>query len=155
MTIDINLFDVGAAVSKLNKAKENLQTGVKDLVEILLEDGSEIAQASDGSMADISKVMQTDETGSIIAGGNQPIIAEFGAGDATLSPSGLFENMPDTPVYPGSYSELVGSGQYAENGWWMYRHKVFTKIEPRQGLYNAKSYVKDNAESIAREVIKL
>ncbi|MBP5442296.1 MAG: hypothetical protein J6Y60_03565 [Treponema sp.] len=157
MTINIPLSDDGIrnVINRIIKAKENLEIGVKDLVEALVDDGAEVARAADGSMADISTVMLTENSGTIIAGGDQPIIAEFGAGDATISPSGLFENEPDTPVYPGSYSELVGSGQYAENGFWVFGGQRYTEVEPRQGLHEAKQYIEDSAESIAEEVIKL
>ena len=82
-----------------------------------------------------------------------PLIAEFGAGDATIDV--MFENYPGVDVYPGSYSEQVGSGEYAATGKWHFGGKEYTEVQPRGGLYNAKVFIKDNAAEIAKEVIKL
>ena len=157
MTIDIHLSteSILSAIHRLNQAKEHIRWGLQDTIDILVSEGADIAQAADGSMATVIGYLQDEHLGVIDAVGENPIIAEFGAGDATLSPSGLFENVPDTPVYPGAYSELVGTGQYADYGWWKFGGKIYTQVEPRQGMYKAKEYIKSNGARIASEVIKL
>ena len=88
-----------------------------------------------------------------MAAGQAPVIAEFGAGDATIPV--LFENYAGVDVYPGSYSEQVGSGEYAETGVWHFGGKVYRQVEPRGGMLMAREYIRDNSTEIAREVIEL
>ena len=67
----------------------------------------------------------------------------------------MFENYVGVDVYPGAYSELVGSGEYAETGKWHFGGKVYTEVQPRMGLLDAKTYIEDNAVELAQEVILL
>ena len=155
MNIDISLStsSINAAIRRLQKAKENLEYGLKQTVEILAEDGAAIAKADYGSMADAEAVHGADPVSRIVATGEAVVIAEFGAGDATMEPR--FENYPGVDVYPGSYSEQVGTGEYAETGKWHFGGQVYTEVRPRAGLLDAREYIRDNAARIAKEVIEL
>ena len=161
MTIDIQLSQrsINNAISELKKVKENLNHGLQQTIDILVKEGAEQAQSSFGSMANVTGYMPDETTGIISASGEAAIIAEFGAGDATTEV--MFENSPGVPVYPGSYSELVGSGEYAESkaktgqGRWHFGGRVYTEIPPRAGMLNAKTFIMRNAATYAKGVIKL
>lgn len=161
MTINIKLSDasIRRAISRLNNAKQNLRWGVSDTVEILAEDGARIAQDAYGGMANAVGYMQDETVGIIASTGEVNLIAEFGAGDDT-DPATGFENKPDTPVYAGSYSELEGTGQYANYGYWYFGGQKYygengRRVPPRHGLLDAKAFVIATAENTAKEVIKL
>ena len=156
MTINIRLSteSIARAISRLQQAKQNLQDGLSETIEILTSEGAEIAQAADGSMATVTGYMDGETTGIIEAsGGDEAIIAEFGAGDATIPV--MFENYPGVDVYPGAYSEQVGSGEYAMTGRWHFGGQMYTEVEPRAGLLNAKYYIQEVAGEVAQEVIML
>ena len=89
----------------------------------------------------------------IVAEGEDVLFIEFGAGDATMNP--MFENYVGVDVYPGAYSEQVGSGEYAETGKWHFGGKTYTEVQPRMGLYDAKLYIQGAAVELAQEVIQL
>ena len=148
-------------MSRFEEAKENLDQGVSDLVDILATEGADIANASYGSMA-VAWPHKDSEgdfsaTGHIGVSAETPdvaLIAEFGAGDDTTAVK--FENPPDEPVYPGAYSESPkGAGQYATMGRWFYGGREYRYVEPRMGLYNAKTYIVANGHDIAEEVVQL
>jgi hypothetical protein len=152
--IDIKLSDLSIrnAIKMLEDAKDNLEYGVEQTIDILAKNGATIAQTAYGGMADVD--YESDETTAIIVtSGKANIIAEFGAGDATEVPTG-FDSMPDTPVYPGSYSEDHAQ-MYAKYGWWRFGGRVYTQVEPRHGLMQAKVYIVEEGTDVAKEVIKL
>lgn len=153
ISVRLSTRSINNAIIRLRQAQNNLRWGLHDTVDILTKEGAEIAQIADGNMANVVGYMPDETQGLIVATGDAPIIAEFGAGDATIDV--MFENYPGVDVYPGSYSEQVGSGEYAATGKWHFGGKEYTEVQPRGGLYNAKVFIKDNAAEIAKEVIKL
>lgn len=155
MTINIKLSEASIlrAIHRLNQASDNLRWGVSETVEELIKEGAMIANADYGGMATAIDWMEDETVGKISAVGEQPVIAEFGAGDATMPV--MFENYAGVDVYPGAYSEQVGSGEYAATGRWHFGGKVFTEVEPRAGLLDAKYYIIGNAVGVAKEVIEL
>ena len=153
INVVLSTKSIDAAIRRLYEAKENLRWGLDETIGILAKDGEMIAQESDGSMATVSSYRPDETSAVIVATGDAPVIAEFGAGDATIPV--MFENYAGVDVYPGSYSEQVGSHEYAETGKWHFGGSVYKAIEPRGGLLNAKVYIQDNAAEIAKEVIKL
>ena len=158
MKISIRLSDasIRRAIRRLETAKQNLRFGIQDAVEILAQDGAGIANEAYGSMdANANAYSPEEGTANIAVSGKTNLIAEFGAGDATIPGIG-FENPPDTPTYAGSYSESEeGSGMYADRGWWKFGGSIYTQIEPRMGLVRAKTFVIEEGTEIARKVIKL
>ena len=157
MKIRIRLSNnsIRKAMIRLRQAQENIRWGLNEAIDELVTDGAMIAQEKYGGMANAVGYMPEETVGIIATSGEANIIAEFGAGDATLPPLGMFENEPDTDVYPGSYSEQEGSGEYAATGRWHFGGTVYTEVEPRYGLYNAKNYIEKNAASVVKEVVEL
>lgn len=157
MKIDIHLSteSIQHAISALEEVKENIKNGLSEAIEILIKEGTLIAQGADGSMAEISGEMTGETVGTISASGDAAIIAEFGAGDTVINPSAMFENSPTTDVYPGAYSLLVGTKEYATFGSWHFGGRKYTQVEPRMGLFQAKRHIVDNGTQIVQGVIKL
>jgi len=153
LNVVLSTESINAAIHRLREAKDNLRWGLDETLGILAKDGAMIAQEADGSMATVSSYRPDENSAVIVATGDAPVIAEFGAGDATMPV--MFENYPGVDVYPGSYSEQVGSHEYAETGKWHFGGKTYQAIEPRGGMLNAKVYIQDNAAEIAKEVIRL
>ena len=155
MNITVKLSDasIRRAIRRLRNAQEHLRWGLDDTVQTLAKEGAEIANQAYGSMAGAVDYSPEEGAAIIATNGEANIIAEFGAGDATEIPTG-FENTPDTPVYPGSYSE-ENARMYADLGYWKFGGKVYTEVEPRHGLMNAKAYIIASSTDIAKEVIKL
>ena len=157
MKIEFTLSEEGIryAINELLAVKQDLEWGLEATLELLAKDGADIAQIADGSMATVIGYLVNETTAKIQDTGEKNLIAEFGAGDATLLPSALFEEQPVTDVYPGSYSEQVGTGEYAKTGRWHFGGREYTQVEARMGLYKALEYIIQNAGSIAQGVIKL
>lgn len=155
MTINLGLSteSILAAISKLRNAKDNLEWGVAELLDSLSTNGAEVANDHYGSMAHADGYATDFTVGKIIVSGEVPGIAEFGAGDATIPV--VFENEPDFPVYPGSWSEREGSGEYAKTGRWHFGGKEYTEVQPRMGLYNAVLFIEENSTDYAKELIRL
>ena len=155
INIGVSDWEIRGVINTLLQARSNIEHGVEETVSILTKNAAMVAQANYGHMASVD--YDNDETTGIIAtkADRANIIAEFGAGDATLDPLDLFENDAKTPVYPGSYSELEGSGEYAETGKWHFGGRTYTEIEPRLGLFEAKQYLLNEGAQIAEEVIQL
>ena len=150
--IDLSTESIESAIAKLTDYKEEFEDNVELVVELLTNEGAEVAQAAYGNWG-VSVVPLVDGTsGEIIVAGDMPVIAEFGAGDATVEPGGLFEGSPSTPVYPGSYSLLEGSKEYATYGSWHFAGKKYTEVTPHLGLYGAKQYIIENSTDVAKEV---
>ena len=155
MILDIRLDteSIQNAINRLIDAQDYLESGVANLVDILVEQGADVAQSIYGGMADVTSESSGTE-GSIIASGEAVGFAEFGAGDDVVGV--LFENSPDFPVYPGSYSESPdGSGEYARTGAWHFAGRRFTGIEARPGLLMAREHITETMVDIAQEVIQL
>lgn len=164
MTLNIPLSteSIRQAIIRLRQAEDNLRWGLNQTIDVLVKDGSEIAQSADGDMANVTGYMPDETQGLVLATGKAAVIAEFGAGYETLNPADYFEHQPDVPVYVGSYSELVGSGEFWShlqedplNGYWHFGGKRYDAVTPRQGLYKAKEHIRETATETAREVIKL
>jgi hypothetical protein len=154
LNIRLSRDSINHAIAELKKAKDNLQYGMEQTVEILTKEGGDVAKSHTGGMANITTTMVKNTTGQIAESGKAALIAEFGAGDATIMAT-MFENYPDTAIFPGSYSLLVGKRQYWDYGRWYFGGKRFTEIQPRQGLYYAKLHIMGMATNVAQGVIKL
>ena len=154
MKIKVSLSNesISKAIAQLLSYKEELEHNMEQLVEILTNEGAEIAQSSYGEWGVQATPLMDGSRGTIMVSGDMPLIAEFGAGDTVLNPSTLFENAPETSVYPGSYSIEEGTKEYATYGSWHFGGEKYTQVEPRMGLFNAKNYIISNSTEIAKEV---
>lgn len=150
--IDLSTESIESAIAQLTDYKEEFEDNVELVVELLTNEGAEVAQAAYGNWG-VSVVPLADGTsGEIIVAGDMPLIAEFGAGDTVINPGALFENSPSTDVYPGSYSLLEGSKEYATYGSWHFAGKKYTHVDPHLGLFSAKNYIIENSTEVAKEV---
>lgn len=155
--IELSSESIDMAIRRLHDVQDNLREGIGELINTLTTEGAEQAQAAYGDwpVQAVAEVDEDDNIGYITVAGDMPLIAEFGAGDATLDPSTLFENSPMTPVAPGSYSLLEGSQEYYKTGQWHFGGHLYNEVLPRQGLHMAKVFIIENSTEIAQEVIKL
>lgn len=153
MNINISLSteSITAAVNQLMAVQENLDTGVEELVSILTNEGAEVAQAAYGDFPVQAVPITEGNKGEIIVAGDMPLIAEFGAGQATMPV--LFENSPATPVYEGSYSELEGTQEFYKYGSWHFGGQYYTEVPARHGLLDAKQYIIEHSTETAIEVM--
>ena len=86
-----------------------------------------------------------EEIGSII------LMAEFGAGDLADSHPWASE-VP--MVYPGSYSETYGTGEYAKDRVWHWQGITFVYQVPTYAMYYGSQKAEASAPSVIREVFK-
>lgn len=149
--VSLNTASINNAISRLNEIAMNLQDGLEETIDILAQEGGEIAQSAYGGMATASGYGAGNK-GVIISTGEDNIIAEFGAGDGVIPVK--FENAPATPVYAGSYSEQHAR-QYSRWGFWYFGGETYTEIPARHGLLDAKRYIIDNSTTIAKGAIIL
>lgn len=150
--VSLSTISINDAIRRLNDIAMNLQDGLEETIDILAQEGGEIAQAAYGGMAEAAGYGAGNK-GVIISTGENNLIAEFGAGQATMPV--MFENSPGTPVYEGSYSELEGSQEYYKWGSWHFGGAYYTEVPARHGLLDAKQYVIDNSTEVARGAIIL
>ena len=162
MTINISLSteSIAAAIRQLRTVEENIRWGLSETIDILVKEGAQIAQAVDGKMATVIGQKDDELSGRIIATGEAPIIAEFGAGYATME-AHPFAGKAPVPVEVGSYSRendgLFYWSDYANpgEGYWYFGGQEYDRVEPRHGLLDAHDHIVSHAAEIAREVIKL
>ena len=153
INISLDTVSIEKAIHRINALKDDFKDGVADIVELLANDGAEVAQAAYGDWNVRTLVDKVSETrAEITVSGEMPLIAEFGAGQATMPV--MFENDPGTPVYEGSYSELEGSQEYYKYGSWHFAGKYFTEVPARHGLLDAKMFIIENSTKIAQEVFE-
>ena len=150
MTINVRLSteSIDAAIERLQRFQDDLEHGLKQTVEILTNEGAEIAQAAYGEWPVGVATKTEDAHGEIIVEGDMPLIAEFGAGDQTLS--GGFENTPEE-ARPGSYSEEHAQ-QYSRWGFWYFNGEPYTEVYPHHGLLDAKRHIIANSTDVAKGV---
>lgn len=162
MTINISLSteSIAAAIRQLRTVKENIRWGLSETIDILVKEGAQIAQAADGKMATVIGQKDDELSGKIIATGEAPIIAEFGAGYATMEDHPFAGKAP-VPIEVGSYSRendgLFYWSDYANpgEGYWYFGGQEYDRVEPRHGLLDAHDHIVSHAAEIAKEVIKL
>ena len=153
MNINISLSteSIENAIARLKVRQMHLEEDTEQLVDILTNEGAEVAQAASGDWGVHATPIPEGTTGTIIVSGDMPLIAEFGAGQATMPV--LFENEPEAPVYEGSYSELEGTQEYYKYGSWHFGGKYYTEVPARHGLLDAKQYIMETATDTAMEVM--
>ena len=156
--INIKLSDssINAAIRKLSRIKDDLRYSVNDIVETLAHNGAEIAQSAYGSMAKavMMPVSMTEAKISVI-GGDDAIIAEFGAGYATMEYHPFAKNAP-VPIRVASYSQAqypyglfyITNDLLPGEGYWFFGGVEYDRVQPRHGLLNAYDYIMENSTKI-------
>ena len=155
MKLEVDLLNEGSIqnlIGRISNIRENLEENVERLVEILTNEGAEVARAAYGNWPVETTPLPDGTEGVINVAGDMPLIAEFGAGQATMPV--MFDNPPSTPVYEGSYSELVGSQEYYRFGSWHFAGDYYTEVPARHGLLDAKQYILEEGVRIAQEVLR-
>ena len=165
MKINIKLSEqsINNAINKLNRIKDDLQYTLNDIVEVLAYDGAAEAQSAYGSMATAEMQPESMTKAKIVvSGGDQAIIAEFGAGYDTMEDHPFAAKAP-VPIKVASYSEAqypyglfyITNDLYPGEGYWFFGWQEYDRVKPRHGLLNASEYIKENSTRIAKEVFKL
>ena len=149
--ISLSTESIQNAIRLLNERRQMLEEDLEQFVEILANEGAEVANAAYGDFPVAATTHADGNHAEITVSGKMPLIAEFGAGQATMPV--LFENQPETPVYEGSYSELEGSQEYYRFGSWHFGGEYYTEVPAKHGLLDAKQYIIENSTEIAREVL--
>lgn len=131
--VEIDVLVQGDALTDISKLKANLANNVDFfLSELADEVALEMWQHYEpyaGYGDNQSFTVQGHSSGKLkaetIAEGSQILFVEYGAGDLTA-----------TPYKPGSWSSSAqGSGQYAKNGFWIYKGEKYQSIPPARGLH--------------------
>ena len=92
---------------------------------------------------------------SLIALGDDVVFREFGAGAKTSNnPFTHAEGLP--PIYPGSWSESEGTGEFAHSkeGYWHHHKQRYYGLTPTLGMYNASRVMRDFVAQYVKEVMK-
>ena len=163
MNINISLSteSIEAAIKKLQDIKSNLEYDLFQTIQILAKDGADQAQMAYGSMAKVSDVVVNDSEAKIVSsGGDQAIIAEFGAGYGTMEDHPFADKAP-VPTKVASYSQAqypyglfyITNDLMPGEGYWFFGGKEYSEVPARHGLLNAYEYILENSTRIAREVI--
>lgn len=169
MNITVKLSDqsIRNAIKLLENAKDNLEYGLEQTLEILAKNGADEANNAYGSMATAHDFKDDKFTTSInVTGGDKAIIAEFGAGYGTMEYHPFAKNAP-VPIEVASYSKenfdrsmygglfYITNDLYPGEGYWLFGGQTYQRVEARHGLLNAYDYILQNWAEIAKGVIKL
>ena len=148
LSVSLSEESISSAIEQLRILEGEIKLCAKHTVEILANEGAEKAQSSyrDWNVVVIPDIVN-DELAEITVAGDYPAMAEFGAGDGTLT--GGFENVPGE-VRPGSYSEQHAR-QYSRWGFWYFAGEPYTEVPAHHGLLDAKRYIIDHSTEIAKE----
>ena len=160
ITVSLNTVQINDLIDRLMFFQEHM---TEELVNILCIEGSEVANIAYGNMASADGgVVSADKSGSvgkiIATGSNEDelLIAEFGAGDATIYPAMEFETTElDAYVFPGAYSLFKGTRDYYNFGSWKFGGQWYTEVPARHGMFDAKLYIMQNYVRLANEVIRI
>ena len=157
MNINLKLSteSIQSAIRKLTKIQGYFEDDAKEFLSLLGNEGAEIAQAAYGNFGVSAFAIppMNGET-AIMVTGDMPAIAEFGAGDATIYPSALFDTSGlDAEVFPGSWS-AGHAMEYVTLGEWRFAGRWMSEVEPHLGLYQAKLFLIEHSTEIAQEVFQ-
>lgn len=155
--IPLTAAGIRKAIEELNRIRDNLDAEVGQIVERLAVEGAAEAQNAYGRMAS-AEGSREGNTGKITASGKSVIIAEFGAGFATMEDHPMAGEAPVT-IAKGEYSR-VNEGQFwrmlqagTPDPHWVFGGRPYNRVDARHGLLNAHEYIVNNYERIAGEVL--
>ena len=170
ITFKLSEKSIANAIRKLTDAKDNLLDNVNEFVDVLLTDGADVANEAYGGMATAwGKHDDTDGKG-IVKGHigvtaddeDAAIIAEFGAGYATMEYHPFAKNAP-VPIKVASYAKAqypyglfyITDDLMPGEGYWFFGGQVYDRVQARHGLLNAYDHITQYGIQIAQEVIRL
>lgn len=169
MRIRINPLDpdsIDRAIIKLNEYKLSLQQKTEEIVRRLTVLGGQVVEYYysaaesnpdfDGVDYEVTCIVNGNSS-MIIAEGLDVVFLEFGAGvgvrDDTLAAGMETKGLP--PIFPGSYSQLEGSGHFRPgHEYWYYNRHRYESLPAYQGFYFASKEIKEQAVEIAKKVFK-
>lgn len=165
ITIDLSTSSINKAIRELTKVKENLAYSLQQTVEMLAEEGAMRARVAYGSMSTAEVDLVSETQAKIVADSGDPdatIIAEFGAGYATMEDHPFAQNAP-VPIKVASYSQAqypyglfyITNHLMPGEGYWFFGGKEYDRVEPKHGLLDAYDFIMGNSTRIAREVTRL
>lgn len=154
ITIDLSVEGINKAIKDIEKFQKEVENKLDLLCKRLAELGVSVVADDYGYTrgGEITVDWEKVDDGYLVtAAGKGVMFLEFGAGDE----AGTGFQGADVPVdtSPGSWSSTHGK-QYSENGYWVWNGHVFRSIAPRSGMYFATERIKQEAESIAKEIFK-
>lgn len=154
ITIDLSVDGINKAIKDIEKFQKEVENKLDLLCKRLAELGVSVVADDYGYTrgGEITVDWEKVDDGYLVtAAGKGVMFLEFGAGDE----AGTGFQGADVPVdtSPGSWSSTHGK-QYSENGYWVWNGHVFRSIAPRSGMYFATERIKQEAESIAKEIFK-
>lgn len=154
ITIDLSVEGINKAIKDIEKFQKEVENKLDLLCKRLAELGVSVV-ADDYEYTRGGEITvdweKVDDGYLVTAAGKGVMFLEFGAGDE----AGTGFQGADVPVdtSPGSWSS-THSKQYSENGYWVWNGHVFRSIAPRSGMYFATERIKQEAESVAKEIFK-
>lgn len=176
LTARLSTESIHNVIAELTQAKEDIDYAVNELTQTLASDGADIANGAYGSM--VSANAQSEGIGEskiVVSGGDKAIIAEFGAGYATMEYHPFAKNAP-VPIEPVSYSRLHGGLLWVTDliepghGYWYWGSQLggslakgihkwgslfgnkMDRVQPKHGLLDAYDYISDNYLKVWKEV---
>lgn len=166
INIDILLSteSIEAALIELQTIKDILEIKTNETVEIIAREAEDVANSAYGNMVSAESEAHGNEAIVYVSGGDKAIIAEFGAGYATMEEH-PFAGAAPVPVHVGSYSEehvgdmhggmfFLTDSMNPGGGFWEFGGTKMSRVEPRHGLLDAYTYIVENAVQVAQEVIR-
>lgn len=166
INVSLSTKSIEDAIRKLQTAKDNLEYGLEQTLEILAKDGAIEANSAYGGMAKASDEKDSRFSTRINVTGDAVYIAEFGAGYATMEYHPFAKNA-GVPIEVASFSRenynrsrygglfYITNDLYPGEGYWIFGGQYYDRVQARHGLLNANDYIVENAGRIASEVIKL
>lgn len=156
--VSLDQKSIEKAIKQLRYMAEDLEERTNKAVELLTIHGKAAAHAEYGNRLDVDWEAK-DGVGKIIATGDKAIIAEFGAGFATMEYHPMADNAP-VDIKVGSYSRehgglfaaLLDAG--APDPYWMFGGKEYRQVQPKPGMLAARNYIMYWYEDIVREVLE-
>jgi hypothetical protein len=162
LRIRINILDrdsIDNAIKRVKDYRNSLDSKVNEIVSRLAVLGMQVVEyqynsSEDYAVYEVSCITNGDSS-MIIAEGSDVMFLEFGAGTKTSDYTYETESEGLPPIFPGSYSQTEGKGQFRPgHEYWYYERRRYTSLEPCLGFYFASKEIKEQAVDIATKVFK-
>ena len=160
MKIRVNISDpqsVTNAVTKIKDYEKKLDSKIKEVLTRLAKMGTRLVDfhyaGGEGTEYEVTCVVNGNNA-MIIAEGDDVVFLEFGAGFGTYDHLEEMEASGLPPIYPGSWSETEGSGQFANKFYWYWNRTKYTRVTATEGFYFASEAIKEEAVNEAIKVFK-
>lgn len=165
MSISISVRGLNEAVSEVSAIAKGMKSKPNEFIKKLGDIARDTAESAYAPWnVTVENIPGRDKTTTVKATSNEDLkaqdgmvvgslilIAEFGAG--LLAGSHPWStDVPD--VYPGSFSEKYGTGEYASKGFWHWAGRNWVYIAPTYAMYLGSKKAEDSVKSVAEEVFR-